>query len=270
MSKANDALTVNIKEVASLIQVTAATIRNWEKHGLVMPGRSNSGYRVYSSGDIERLLQIKKYSIEDKMSMSAIKMLLDKDYQYKIQDEQQNTVTKEMLGIKWKQHRLEKSLSMNEVAAAVGIAPSYLFKIENAQANPSFNVLEKLATFYGENVLFYFQNKNHDPVARTGKTEKFSIGLEGVLLTARNTLEGSNLKVMTYTIQPGCGRNDAISHHGEEFIFVLEGQVNFIIDEDKEYELKKGDSISFSSTQPHQWSNPSKTKTAKMLWVYTS
>jgi len=267
MSNTNDGITVNIKEAAKLIDVTPATIRNWEKHGLVAPVRLKNGYRAYSSADIERLQKIKKYSIEDKMSISAIKILLNKDYQYKV-SEGKETVTKKMLGKKWKQHRLEKGLSINEVAVAIGITPSYLFKIENSQANPSFNILEKLATFYGENVLFYFQNETSNPMSRTGKTEKFSIGLEGVILTARNTLESSNLKVMTYTIQPGCGRKEHISHHGEEFIFVLDGQVNFFMDSEK-YELKVGDSLHFHSTQKHKWINPSKTKTAKMLWVYT-
>ena len=44
------------------------------------------------------------------------------------------------------------------------------------------------------------------------------------------------------------------SHVGEEFIFVLEGVLTLIIEEE-EYILYPGDSTTFDSTKPHNWKN---------------
>jgi MerR-like DNA binding protein len=51
----------SISEVAKLIEVHTQTLRNWEKKGLITPTRIGN-VRVYSSFDIQRLQEIKKYS----------------------------------------------------------------------------------------------------------------------------------------------------------------------------------------------------------------
>ncbi|MFS0644439.1 cupin domain-containing protein [Siminovitchia sp. 179-K 8D1 HS] len=45
-----------------------------------------------------------------------------------------------------------------------------------------------------------------------------------------------------------------VQHPGEEFYYVLEGEVLIYINE-KKYLLKKGDAIHFPSTIPHKWEN---------------
>jgi len=51
----------SISEVAKLLHVHTQTLRNWEKKGLILPNRIGK-VRVYSTFDIQRLQQIKKYS----------------------------------------------------------------------------------------------------------------------------------------------------------------------------------------------------------------
>lgn len=51
-----------------------------------------------------------------------------------------------MIGQRIKQLRLEKSLTLSELAERSGVAKSYLSKIERSiQSNPSIQLLEKLA-----------------------------------------------------------------------------------------------------------------------------
>ena len=54
-------------------------------------------------------------------------------------------------------------------------------------------------------------------------------------------------------------------HTGEEFAMVLEGSLDFVI-EDEEYHLEKGDSLSFKATLPHSWKNMTHQQ-AKVLWI---
>lgn len=49
---------MTIKEVEQYLQVPRATVRYYEKEGLVSPERSGNGYREYSAEDVERLRKI--------------------------------------------------------------------------------------------------------------------------------------------------------------------------------------------------------------------
>ena len=266
-NKSNTQITMNINDVAKLVGVSTTTLRNWEKSGLITPQRADNRYRVYTGVEIQRLKEIKELSINKGMSLTAIRSLLSKNYSH-------NTptgVTREMLGDKWQKHRIKKGLSVSEVAEQVGISTSYLAKIEAAQANVSYDILEKLAKYYGENPLYYFHSESSEtPYVSIGDEEAFTIGLEGVSLISRSTLPDAELSTMIYNIEPLCGRMESNAHHGEEFIYVLQGTIEFRLNEGDPYILKEGHSIHYYSSVPHKWRNPSKTQKAKMLWVYAS
>jgi quercetin dioxygenase-like cupin family protein len=70
-----------------------------------------------------------------------------------------------------------------------------------------------------------------------------------------------------FRISPSAGSGDSYSHEGEEFLYVLRGELKIALDT-QEYRLKQGDSFYFESGMPHTWSNPGKTETC-VLWVNT-
>lgn len=49
---------MTIKEVEQLLEIPRATVRFYEKEGLVCPGRGGNGYRNYTDEDIEKLRKI--------------------------------------------------------------------------------------------------------------------------------------------------------------------------------------------------------------------
>ena len=49
---------MTIKEVEQYLEVPRATVRFYEKEGLIRPERSGNGYRDYSTEDVERLRKI--------------------------------------------------------------------------------------------------------------------------------------------------------------------------------------------------------------------
>jgi len=63
---------------ASGIRCTPRMIRNYESRGLIAePARSSGGIRLYSSGDIDRIVRIKKLQFEFNLSLTAINHLLE-------------------------------------------------------------------------------------------------------------------------------------------------------------------------------------------------
>jgi mannose-6-phosphate isomerase-like protein (cupin superfamily) len=60
---------------------------------------------------------------------------------------------------------------------------------------------------------------------------------------------------------------ESYKHEGEEFLFVLRGELRMLLDAE-EYRLRTGDSFYFDSSTPHRWSNPGRTETW-VLWINT-
>ena len=60
----------------------------------------------------------------------------------------------------------------------------------------------------------------------------------------------------------------AYGHEGEEFVYVLSGRVEFILDSDQFYDLGVGDSLYFESKRRHAWTNRHDGETV-LLWVNT-
>jgi len=265
--KTEDNIYFCIGEVAAKIGVVPATIRNWEKQGLYTSKRSPNGYRIYDFKDIEFLKEVKRCSKDENMGMNAIRMLQNPSL--KNQTSITNSVSKRLLSEKWKEYRLAHGYGLNEVAAKVGISPSYLSKIENGIANVSLKILESLAKFYGESLMHYVgQSDKESHIVKRAKGEKFTIGLDGVTVESLVELKESNLSTMIYTVEPGSGSAETTTHSGEEYLYLLSGKVLFMLGDDEFYELNTGDSLCYPSNKPHSWKNTGDT-TAQILWVYT-
>ena len=60
---------------------------------------------------------------------------------------------------------------------------------------------------------------------------------------------------------------EKIGHEGEECVYVLSGELTFLIDEE-ELKLQPGDSIYFDSTHPHRYLNCGK-EDCVSIWAIT-
>jgi quercetin dioxygenase-like cupin family protein len=70
-----------------------------------------------------------------------------------------------------------------------------------------------------------------------------------------------------FLIAPEAGSGDSYAHEGEEFIYVLRGDLEITV-EGEQYRLKAGDSFYFESATPHRWKNPGRKETS-VLWINT-
>ena len=93
---------------------------------------------------------------------------------------------------------------------------------------------------------------------RTGK----GIQMERLIPYSREHLLQGNI----HLIAPG-GGSEPISHAGEESGYVLEGEIELVID-GKKMRAKSGDSFHFRSELPHAYRNVGR-KPACVLWINT-
>jgi transcriptional regulator with XRE-family HTH domain len=170
------------------------------------------------------------------------------------------------IGAHLRQLRSRRKLSLAQVADAIGVSGGFLSAMERSQMSGSVGTLRKLARFYKTNILDFFDangasSRQVRPAQR--KVLEAGTGVRMELLAWGNTVMEPHL----FRIAPESSSGDSYTHEGEEFIYVLRGELEIALDND-EYRLKPGDSFYFESATPHRWKNPGRKETV-VLWVNT-
>ena len=62
-----------------------------------------------------------------------------------------------------------------------------------------------------------------------------------------------------FRIAPQSGSGESYHHEGEEFLYILQGELQISL-EGEEYHLQPGDSFYFESATPHSWKNRAEPK----------
>ncbi len=68
---------IGIEEAARLVGASPSALREWERQGLVHPGRTAGGARRYAADDLDRLQRIRTWRTVDGLNAAAIRRLLD-------------------------------------------------------------------------------------------------------------------------------------------------------------------------------------------------
>lgn len=177
------------------------------------------------------------------------------------------------LGVRIHHARMVRGMTLKELADQSQCSESMLSKIENDKAAPSFATLHRVATALGTNIseLYSAANSAERIVSQAGErpvliTDNLRTGkgiqLERLIPYSREHLLQGNI----HRIEPG-GGSEAIVHSGEEIGYVLEGEIELVID-GKKMRAKSGDSFHFRSELPHAYRNVG-AKTARVLWIST-
>ena len=248
--------------MARLVGLSPTVIRMWEQLGLTQPQRSESRYRLYSPEDVQLLKRASFLRKVRGMNAPAIVQTLKREGALGAARDG----SARALGTRLRQLRRQRGESLASVAEAVGISVGFLSALERSQMSPSVGTLRKLARYYQRNILdFYDTAKGQLRAVRPHERKLLEAG-DGVrmeLLAWGNTVMEPHL----FRIAPAAGSGESYTHVGEEFLFVLKGQLEIRVLDDC-YRLRRGDSFYFESAVPHQWINPGKSE-AWVLWVNT-
>jgi transcriptional regulator with XRE-family HTH domain len=154
--------------------------------------------------------------------------------------------------------RQQKDLSLDEISKMTGFDVEFLSKIENKELQPQLGTVIKLSKALDSAFGRLVSGVGEKLYAITRKSERRTI--------SRSTSRKGSKQIYTYkSLAPDVqGRHmeaflvqleedpekETSLHEGEEFIFVLDGEVNLEIGEDK-FELEPGDSAYYLSTTAH-------------------
>ena len=253
---------LKIGDVARRVGVSPSVIRSWENLGLTRPRRTESKYRLYTADDVRLLKRARFLRKVRGLNAPAIVELLRREGRARPAADGNAGA----IGAHLRQLRAKRKLSLAQVAQAVSISVGFLSALERSQMSGSVGTLRKLARFYKTNILDFFDangasSRQVRPAQR--KVLQAGPGVRMELLAWGNTVMEPHL----FRVAPEAGSGDSYTHEGEEFLYVLRGELTITLEKD-EYRLKAGDSFYFESATPHEWKNPGQAETW-LLWVNT-
>ncbi len=171
------------------------------------------------------------------------------------------------IGHKIKQLRVQKGLTLEELASRSELTKGFLSQMERNLTSPSIatlnDILEALGTTLGE----FFKEEKQEQLVFHKKDffvdEKDQYTVHWIVPnTQKNQMEPILIEL------PHGGESFQMSpHSGEEFGYVLEGSIILDCAEER-YTVHKGETFYLSGKTSHLLRNDKKT-TAKVLWIST-
>lgn len=172
--------------------------------------------------------------------------------------------------------RAERGMRVSDLAREVGVSPSLVSQIERGLSRPSVSTLFAIAQALGVAVDAFFRESPPEPLplpqspppapAPTATHEeryvvrranRSAIDIESGVRWERLTPEAlKNVEFLELIYGPGAESSPTLYRHpGEEMILVLSGLLDIYLGFEC-YHLAAGDSMHFSSMQPHRYVNP--------------
>lgn len=162
------------------------------------------------------------------------------------------------LGDKLRQLRSERNISQRDLARMAGLSPNSISLIERDETSPSVATLQSLAAALNIRMSYFFEEETPASVLHIKAAARPRIASEGVTIEGMGmTLPYQELEPFVITLEPhaGSGGERQVVHTGHEFVYCLEGQVEYVID-GRVYLIEAGDILIFEATLPHLWRNP--------------
>lgn len=156
--------------------------------------------------------------------------------------------------------RTEKGLSLRELAGLTGVSAPTLSQIENGRVSPNLQTLQKIAQALGTSVIAMLATGTENTISLVKRGERKTLirntGPEGCI-TEEFLVTNLHYKMepAIITLPPYGHTGEYVSHEGEEFVFVLEGEVEVDLHGVSLYTLEEGDTLYYPCTIPHSFRN---------------
>ena len=163
-------------------------------------------------------------------------------------------VNKLNIGDRIKILRTNQKRTLQEIADASELSRSMISKIENNKTIPSVATLVKIARALGTNISSLLEHNGflNAIITTRQKAEENLISTDKgySIYPYGSEYNEKKMQPFLFVAKKGEVKPHEVSHEGEEFIYIIRGQMKMQIGED-EYVLKSGDSLYFNSLQKH-------------------
>jgi transcriptional regulator with XRE-family HTH domain len=173
------------------------------------------------------------------------------------------------LGKKIRALRLGNNLTQEELANRLELTKGYISQLENNLTSPSIQTLFSLLEVLGTDIHEFFSKEEEQTVVF--KKEDFYVKENEDLKHMISWIVPNALKYemepILIELEPGGQSEIDDPHPGEEFGYVLEGQVSLVLNK-KRYVIRKGETFYYLANKEHYLQNHGHQQ-AKVLWIST-
>lgn len=172
------------------------------------------------------------------------------------------------VGVRLRELRQERNLSMRAVARASGLSTNALSMIERGKASPSVSTLFKISDALNLPITTFFRSEptQQSVVVKKGRQRQRVDLVHGLWEGLGGEAFNGRMEPFMLELEPGSTSGPfGILHTGSEFVYCLQGAIEYTID-DKPHLLEAGDSLIFAAQLRHRWKVP-KDQHTKILVV---
>lgn len=173
------------------------------------------------------------------------------------------------IGEKIKRLRVEKQLTQEELANRCELSKGFISQLENDLTSPSIATLMDILDILGTNLQEFFSDHQAEKIVFTEEDmfESDNNDLKYKIMWLVPNAQKNEMEPIMVTLEPGGHFVEDNPHEGEEFGYVLSGNIHLHIGE-RHIKVKKGESFYFKPKANHYISNAGKTQ-AKVIWIST-
>ncbi|MFF2754015.1 helix-turn-helix domain-containing protein [Psychrobacillus sp. NPDC058041] len=153
----------------------------------------------------------------------------------------------ESIGIILKTLRKERKLTLKNLAELTDVSISFLSQVERGKSSVTLESLKKIADALKVSPTVFFPENSQNDDLEERRQQFFYKDL------SHGIRDASYLPILV-TLQPGENEGNAFTHSGHEFLFVVEGLLTVLVDDEK-VELSEKQSIMFDANKIHYWYN---------------
>jgi transcriptional regulator with XRE-family HTH domain len=160
------------------------------------------------------------------------------------------------VGGRIRQLREAQGLSLRALSENCNLSINAISRIERGENSPTVSSLHTLATALDVPITDFFEEETEQTTIYVQPENRLQYQRDQIIVESLGVgLQNQQIEPFLITIEPGAGDlNDPITHPGQEFVYCLQGKVEYHVAEEI-YQLQPGDSLLFEASQQHCFKN---------------
>jgi len=180
-------------------------------------------------------------------------------------------ITKDELGVRIRNVRKERGLTLKELERVSGFSATHISEIERGKTSPTIGALVRISQALGKDTSFFLEEEQLNEIAVVRRDDRQPLPpvvakVKGEYLTPG--IPGGRLNAYMIYLDAGDSKEVLYeAHAGEEGVLVVAGRVEALIG-GRVITMDVGDAVQYPADRPHGFRNLSREE-AKLLLVST-
>ncbi len=169
------------------------------------------------------------------------------------------------IGYKIKELRLKNQLTQEELADRCELTKGYISQLENDLTSPSIATLVDILQGLGTSLSEFFAGAEDEKLVFKTEDQFEKESDDQIVRWLVPSAQKNSMEPILLMLNAGAQTQQDLPHEGEEFGYVLEGEIIITVGKRNE-KAKKGDTFYYRASKTHYITNVGDT-TAKIVWV---